>query len=175
MQLEKYIRNIPDYPKPGIQFKDITTLFKEPEAFRYVVETFAKRYKEQNIDVIAGIESRGFILGAAIAFAADISFVPIRKKGKLPAETISREYSLEYGTDCLEIHKDSIKKDAKVVLVDDLMATGGTMFAGIDLVEALEAKISEVAFVIDLPDLGGSKKIENAGYKHHSLISFEGL
>lgn len=174
MQLEKYIRNIPDYPKPGIQFKDITTLIKEPEVFAYVVDKFANRYKEMGVDIIAGIESRGFILGSAIAYAMGTSFIPIRKKGKLPAETISQEYQLEYGTDTLEIHTDSLKKNQKVILVDDLMATGGTMFAGIKLVEALGAVVTECAFVIDLPELGGSNKIKEAGYEAFSLIEFEG-
>ena len=172
MGLERYIRNIPDFPKPGIIFRDITTLLQEPEAFKATVDEFVERYKNQNIDVIAAIESRGFIFGGAIAYLLGSSFVPIRKKGKLPWKTISAQYELEYGVDELEIHTDAVKSGQRVLLFDDLIATGGTLKAACELIEKLGGEVVEVAVVIELVDLKGREKI--APKKLFSLIKFEG-
>ena len=174
LDLKQYIRTVPDWPKPGIQFRDITTLIKEPKAFNHVIEKFAERYKDKQIDKIAGIESRGFIFGSALANRLGISFVIVRKPGKLPAETISEEYELEYGKDKIEIHKDAITEGDKVLIIDDLLATGGTMLATCNLIEKLGGNIIECAFVIDLPDIGGKKKLINSGYNAFSLVEFEG-
>jgi adenine phosphoribosyltransferase len=174
MQLEKYIRNIPDYPKKGIQFKDITTLLAHPEAFKYCIECLKNRYENQKPDIIVGLEARGFILGSALAYALGVGFVPIRKKGKLPGSTIAVSYQLEYGEDTMEIHDDAIKAGQKVVIVDDLMATGGTMEAGIKLIEKLGGEILETCIVIDLPDLKGSERIQKLNHKVFKLIDFEG-
>lgn len=174
MQLAEYIRNIPDYPKPGIQFKDVTSLLANPEAFQYSIRIFKERYENQNIDIIAGIESRGFIFGSALAFALGISFVPIRKKGKLPGETISQSYQLEYGTDEIEVHQDAIQKNQNIVIIDDLMATGGTMEAAILLTQKLHANIVETCCLIDLPDLGGSNKMKKLNIPFYTQLSFEG-
>jgi adenine phosphoribosyltransferase len=176
MQIKSMIRSIPDYPKKGIMFRDITTLIKDPIGFRMVIDSLTQRYiKEQpDFDIIAGIESRGFIIGGALSFSLGKGFIPIRKKGKLPAEVISYEYKLEYGTDTIEIHKDAIKKGDKVLIVDDLCATGGTAIAAAALVEKLGGIVSEISFIIDLPDLKGSEKIKNMGYNVFSLTDFEG-
>ncbi|MBI4158854.1 adenine phosphoribosyltransferase [Candidatus Woesearchaeota archaeon] len=174
MDLKQYIRTVPNWPKHGIMFRDITTLIKNPKAFSYVIERFAEHYKNKEIDKIAGIESRGFIFGSALANRLGISLVLVRKPDKLPAETISEEYDLEYGKDKVEIHKDAINEGDKVLIVDDLLATGGTMLATCNLINKLGGKIVECAFVIDLPGIGGCKKLENAGYKSFSLIEFEG-
>lgn len=174
MQLEKYIRNIPDYPKKGIQFKDITSLLAHPEAFKYCIDGLKNRYEDMNPDYIVGLEARGFILGSALAYSLGIGFIPIRKKGKLPGKTISVSYQLEYGEDSMEIHEDALSEGQKVILIDDLMATGGTMEAGIKLVEKLGGKILETCVVIDLPDLKGSEKISALNHKVFKLIDFEG-
>lgn len=175
MNLMEHIRNVPDYPKKGIQFKDITTLFNNAEAFKYTVDQFKKRYENHNLTAIVGVESRGFILGSAIAYALGLRFVPIRKKGKLPSHTISQDYELEYGSDTLEIHTDALSPEDNVIIIDDLLATGGTIFASIQLVERLNAKVDEVAFVIDLPELKGSEKLKQANYKLFKLIDFDGI
>ena len=172
MELKHYIRNIPDFPKPGIIFRDITTLLQKPEAFKATVDEFVERYKNQNIDVVAAIESRGFIFGGAIAYLLGASFVPIRKKGKLPWKTISAQYELEYGVDELEIHTDAVKPGQRVLLFDDLIATGGTLKAACELIEKLGGEVVEVAVVIELVDLKGREKI--APKKLFSLIKFEG-
>ena len=176
MKITSMIRTIPDYPKKGIMFRDITTLIKDSSGFRAVIEAMAQRYKNEftDFDIIAGIESRGFIIGGALSYALGKGFIPIRKKGKLPAEVISHEYKLEYGTDIIEIHKDAVNKGDRVLIVDDLCATGGTALAAIALVEKLEGRISEVSFIVDLPDLQGSKKIKEKGYSVYTLIEFEG-
>jgi len=176
MPIKSKIRTIPDYPKKGIMFRDITTLIKDPVGFRLVIDSLTQRYIKGNIkfDVIVGIESRGFILGGALAYTLGKGFVPIRKKGKLPAETVSEEYSLEYGTDVIEIHKDALKKGDRVLLVDDLLATGGTASAAAALVEKLGAKVAEMCFIVDLPDVGGRKKLQSKGYKVFALTEFEG-
>jgi adenine phosphoribosyltransferase len=170
--LEKSIRNIPDFPKPGILFRDITTLLKDKKAFKLAVDEMVDIYKDKKIDKVVGIESRGFILGAAVAYNLGAGFVLARKKGKLPCETRSVTYSLEYGTDTLEIHKDALAKDERVLIVDDLMATGGTIGGVIDLVEQFKAKIVGIAFVIELVDLKGKDKLK--GYPFTSLVKFEG-
>ena len=174
MPIKSRIRTVPDWPKKGIMFRDITTLLKDPLGLKICVDDFVKRYKDQEIDIIVGIDSRGFILGGAIAYLLDKSFVPIRKKGKLPAETDSQEYELEYGTDTVEIHKDAIQQGQKVLIVDDLLATGGTALAAAKLVQKLGGQIHEFAFIVDLPDVGGQKKLQNAGIKYYAQTEFEG-
>ncbi len=168
------ITNIPDYPKPGIIFRDITSLIEDADGLREVVDKFVARYSNVEIDCVAGIEARGFVLGGAIAHQLGKGMVLVRKKGKLPRETVSQEYSLEYGTDTIEMHKDSIKAGANVLLVDDLLATGGTSLAAAQLIEKLGGKVVELAFIVDLPDVGGRKKLDDAGYKQFSLVEFEG-
>jgi adenine phosphoribosyltransferase len=155
-------------------FRDITTALKDPVSFQMMIQSLADRYKDQGVEKIVGIESRGFILGAPLAYALGVGFVPIRKRGKLPAETIGCDYELEYGVDRIEIHVDALEKDQRVVLVDDLIATGGTAEAGIQLLKKLGAHILECAFVIDLPELGGAKRIEELGVRVHALTQFEG-
>jgi adenine phosphoribosyltransferase len=176
MPIKSKIRTIPDHPKKGIMFRDITTLIKDPVGFRLVIDAFTQRYIKGDIDfdVIVGIESRGFIIGGALSYTLGKGFIPIRKKGKLPAETVSHEYELEYGTDTIEIHKDSITKGTRVLLVDDLLATGGTALASATLIEKLGGKVIEMAFIIDLPDVGGSKKLAKKRYKVFCLTEFEG-
>lgn len=174
MPIASRIRTIPNYPKPGIMFRDVTTLLKDPIGLRVTVNELVNRYTDMKIDKVAGIEARGFILGAPLAYMLGVGFVPIRKKGKLPAETISQEYSLEYDVDVLEIHKDAINDGDRVLLVDDLIATGGTAKAAIILVQALGGLIVESAFVVDLPELGGRKVLETLGQKVFTLCEFEG-
>jgi adenine phosphoribosyltransferase len=176
MTIKSRIRTIPDYPKKGIMFRDITTLIKDPVGFRLVIDTLTQRYIHANVafDTIVGIESRGFIIGAALAYTLGKGFIPIRKKGKLPAEVEFQEYSLEYGTDRIEIHKDALRKGERVLLVDDLLATGGTALAAASLVEKLGAKVVEMSFIVDLPEVGGRKKLEAKGYTVFSLTEFEG-
>jgi len=176
MPIKSKIRTIPDYPKKGIMFRDITTLIKDPVGFRLIIDSFTQRYIETvgQFEVIVGIESRGFIIGGALAYTLGKGFVPIRKKGKLPAEKISHEYDLEYGTDIIEIHKDSIAHGMKVLLVDDLLATGGTALASAALIEKLGGVVAEMAFIVSLPDVGGYEKLTQKGYKVFSLTEFEG-
>jgi len=157
--LANLVRNIPDFPLPGIQFKDITTLLADGEAFRQVIDTLAGRYRGQPIDAVAGIESRGFIFSAPIAVALGVGLVPIRKPGKLPAETVQMEYALEYGTNKLEIHRDAVAPGARVLLVDDLLATGGTIAAASQLIEQLGGNVVELAFVIELTFLNGRERL----------------
>ena len=168
------IRTIPDYPKPGVQFRDITTLMGNARAFRRAVDELVHPYAGSKIDKIAGIEARGFILGGAIAHQLSAGFVPIRKKGKLPHETVRIAYSLEYGVDEMEVHRDAVAPGDKVILVDDLIATGGTAEAASKLLKQLGADIVAACFVIDLPDLGGRAKLESLGIDVRTLISFEG-
>ena len=176
MPIKSRIRTVPHWPKKGVMFRDITTLLKDPVGFRLVIDDFAKRYfdKTKDIDIVVGIESRGFILGGALAYSLGKGFVPIRKKGKLPAETEKMEYSLEYGTDVIEIHKDAIEKGQKVLLIDDLLATGGTALAAAKLIEKLGGEILEIAFVVDLPELKGGEKLKKSGYKYYAQCEFEG-
>jgi adenine phosphoribosyltransferase len=168
------IRTIPDYPKPGILFRDITTLLGDARAFRRAIDELVHPYAGLKVDKIAGIEARGFILGGAIAHQLSAGFVPIRKKGKLPHETVRVAYSLEYGLDEMEMHKDAVKPGDKVILVDDLIATGGTAEGAVRLLTQMGADILAACFVIDLPDLGGRKKLENLGVTVRRLIAFEG-
>lgn len=174
MPIKSRIRTVPHYPKQGVMFRDITTLLKDPVGFRVTINELAKRYEDAKIDRIAGIEARGFILGSALAFQLGLGFVPIRKKGKLPAETVGQDYELEYGTDRIEMHVDAVSKGEKVLLVDDLIATGGTAEAACKLIESMGGKIVECCFVIDLPDLGGRARLEKNGQKVFALCEFEG-
>ncbi|MBN2421508.1 adenine phosphoribosyltransferase [Candidatus Woesearchaeota archaeon] len=172
--IKSKIRTIPHWPKQGIMFRDITTLLKDREGFNRMIDLFVERYKNSKITSVVGIESRGFIAGSALAHRLGIGFIPIRKPKKLPAETISEEYELEYGKDRIEIHKDAISKGDDVLLVDDLIATGGTALAACSLIKKLGGNVAECCFIVDLPDLGGKKKLENAGYKVFNLVEFEG-
>jgi adenine phosphoribosyltransferase len=176
MPIKSKIRTIPDHPKKGIMFRDITTLIKDAVGFRLVIDTLTQRYLRGDIefDIIVGIESRGFIIGGALAYTLGRGFVPVRKKGKLPAETVSYEYELEYGTDTIEIHKDAITKGTRVLLIDDLLATGGTAVASAALIEKLGGKVMEMAFIVNLPDVGGAKKLTEKGYNFFCLTEFEG-
>jgi adenine phosphoribosyltransferase len=174
MPIKSRIRTVPHYPKKGVMFRDITTLLKDPVGFRVTINELVNRYTGVKVDKVAGIESRGFIIGAALAFQLGVGFVPIRKKGKLPAETIGHDYELEYGTDRIEMHVDAIAKGERVLLVDDLIATGGTAEAAVKLIEMMGGKIVECCFVIDLPDLGGRKRLEKHGQKVFALCEFEG-
>ena len=174
MTIKSHIRTVPHYPKQGIQFRDITTLLKDPAGFRATVDELVARYQDVKIDKIAGIESRGFILGAPLAYALNKGFILIRKKGKLPAETIGHDYELEYGTDRIEIHTDAIQKGDRVLLVDDLIATGGTAEAACTLIAKMGGKIVECCFIIDLPDIGGHARLEKHGHKVFALCEFEG-
>jgi adenine phosphoribosyltransferase len=176
MPIKSKIRTIPDYPKKGIMFRDITTLIKDPVGFRLVIDNFTQRYIQGRIkfEVIVGIESRGFIIGGALSYTLGKGFIPVRKAGKLPAEKISHEYKLEYGTDTIEIHKDAFGKGTRVILIDDLLATGGTALAAAALVEKLGGIVSEMAFIVSLPDVGGYKKLTEKGYKVYYQTEFEG-
>ncbi len=170
--IKSKIRTIPDFPKPGIMFRDITTLLKDREGMNKVIEIFMNRYSEKKIDVVAGIESRGFIIGAILASRLNVGFVPIRKSGKLPGEKISEKYQLEYGEDSVEIHKDAIQPGQKVLIIDDLIATSGTLVATCQLIERLGGKIEECGVIIELEDLGGREKLSDKGYKLFNIVSF---
>ena len=172
--LKDTIRTIADYPKPGIQFRDITTLLGNAAAFREAVDALAAPYLGGGIGKVAGIEARGFILGGAVAHQLQAGFVPIRKKGKLPHETVRVGYSLEYGSDEMEIHRDAVSRNEKVILVDDLIATGGTATAAVSLLRSLGAEVVAACFVIDLPDLAGAAKIRALGVPVHALVTFDG-
>ena len=169
-----YIRTIVDFPKEGILFRDVTTLFADPRGFRMTVDQLLHPYAGLRIDQVAGLEARGFILGGAVAHQLGTGFVPIRKKGKLPGATIAQEYTLEYGEAVMEVHDDALAAGQKVLLVDDLLATGGTAEAGIRLIERLGAEVVGCAFVVDLPDLGGRRRLEAMGMEVHALCAFEG-
>ena len=174
MSIKSRIRSIPDYPKKGIVFRDITTLLKDPVGLRTTINEIVARYKHLKIDKVAGIESRGFIVGSPVAYELGVGFVPIRKRGKLPAETVGRDYQLEYGTDRIEMHVDAIQKGERVLLVDDLIATGGTAEAAVKLIEDMGGIVVECCFVIDLPDIGGRARLEKHGHKVFALCEFEG-
>jgi adenine phosphoribosyltransferase len=171
MDLKSKIRTVPHFPKQGIMFRDITTLLKDPKAFKYSIKKLKKYCKDKNVDVVAGPESRGFIFGAVLAHELGVGFVPIRKPGKLPAETESQEYALEYGTDKIEIHKDAISKGQNVLIIDDLLATGGTSEAAAKLVEKLGGKVAGLAYLIELSFLKGRDKLKK--YDVYSLIDYE--
>ncbi|WP_019954737.1 adenine phosphoribosyltransferase [Yoonia vestfoldensis] len=170
-----YIRTIADFPHEGIMFRDVTTLFSDARGFRMAIDQLLHPYAGMPIDKVVGLEARGFILGGAIAHQLSVGFVPIRKKGKLPGKTIEQAYQLEYGEAVMELHDDALQPGDKVLLVDDLLATGGTAEAGIRLVERLGAQVIGCAFVIDLPALGGAARLEKLGMQVHSLCAFEGL
>ncbi len=172
--LKASVRAIPDYPKPGIIFRDITTLLGEPRAFRRAIDELVQPWAGSKIDKVAGIEARGFIIGGAIAHQVSSGFVPIRKKGKLPHTCVSMEYALEYGTDKIEVHVDALKPGEKVILVDDLIATGGTAEGAIKLLRQIGAEVVAACFVIDLPELGGAAKIRAMGVPVRTLVAFEG-
>ena len=173
-EIKEHIRTISDWPKKGIMFYDITTLMDDRLIYRKLIDTFVYRYLKTDIDAVVSIDARGFIVGSPLAYLLNTSFVPVRKKGKLPYETISEAYSLEYGEAEVELHEDALKKGDNVLLIDDLIATGGTMLAAAKLIETLGANIIEAAAIIDLPDLGGSSKLRDAGLTVHSICSFEG-
>lgn len=174
MDLKSVIRTIPHWPKHGVMFRDITTLLKDEKAFNYVINKFCERYKNTEIDLVAGIESRGFILGGAIAHRLHKGFIPIRKEGKLPHKTEKESYELEYGRATVEVHVDAIPKGSKVLLVDDLIATGGSLAAAINLIKKLGGEVVECVVIIELLDLHGREKIEKTGHKLISLVQFEG-
>ncbi len=173
-KIKQKIRTIPDFPKAGIMFRDVTTLLKDPVGLTWVMEELVNRYRGKKIDKIVGIEARGFIIGGALAHRLSIGFIPARKKGKLPHKTISVEYELEYGKDCLEVHEDALEKEDRVLIVDDLVATAGTCLATASLVEKCGAKVVECCFIVELPELEGRKKLEAKGYNVFSLVKFEG-
>lgn len=174
--LRQHIRTVPDWPAPGVQFRDITPLLQDPEVFRRLIAAFVERYRSGTLrpDVVAGLDARGFILGAVIAHELGLGFVPIRKKGKLPAATVQETYALEYGTATVELHTDAVQAGQRVLLVDDLIATGGTMLAGKRLLERLGARVIEGAAIVDLPELGGSRRLRDAGLNLYTLVDFAG-
>jgi adenine phosphoribosyltransferase len=172
MDLKSKIRTVPHWPIKGVMFRDITTLLQDAEAFKHVCDELYKRYKDRKIDVVVGLESRGFIFGAVLAYKLGVGFVPIRKPGKLPYKTVSAEYEKEYGKDKMEIHEDAINSGDRVLIVDDLIATGGTSSAAVQLVEKLGGMVEELAFIIDLPDLKGKEKIK--GYRIFTMVEFAG-
>jgi adenine phosphoribosyltransferase len=174
LDLRASIRTIPDYPKPGIQFRDITTLLGNARAFRRAVDDLVNPWAGSKIDKVAGIEARGFILGGAVAHQVSAGFVPIRKKGKLPYETVRIAYSLEYGIDEMEMHSDAVRKGERVILVDDLIATGGTAEGAVKLLRNMGAEVLAACFIVDLPELGGAAKLRALGVPVRTLVSFEG-
>lgn len=174
MPLKSRIRTIPDYPKPGIQFRDITTLLQDPFGFRKLVDDLVQPFAGKQIDAVVGIEARGFIIGGAVAHQLSTGFIPVRKKGKLPWKTIGQDYELEYGTDRVEIHHDAVAEGQTVLVVDDLIATGGTALATLNLLRRMGVEIVGFSFIVDLPDLGGSKRLENEGVPVLTLVEFEG-
>jgi adenine phosphoribosyltransferase len=171
MDFKSLIRDVPDFPKPGIVFKDITTLTKDPKGLQAAVDEIVARYRDASIDVVVGIEARGFIFGGAVAYRLGVGFVPARKPGKLPAEVVREEYALEYGTDAIEVHRDAITAGQRVLIVDDLLATGGTAAAAAKLVERLGGEVVAIAFVIDLAFLRGRDKLD--GYEVTSLVEYD--
>lgn len=172
--ITQYIRTIPDFPHEGILFRDVTTLFGHAEGFKLAVAQMVEAFKDMEIDAIAGLEARGFIIGGAVAERLGVGFIPVRKAGKLPGATLSEDYTLEYGTATIEIHDDAVEAGAKILLVDDLIATGGTAAAGIKLLERLGAEVVHAAFIIDLPDLGGAQVIRDLGVPVTALCAFDG-
>ena len=174
--LRDHIRTVPDWPAPGVQFRDITPLLQEAKVFRVLIDAFVHRYMDPAMrpDVVAGLDARGFIIGSVLAYELGVGFVPIRKKGKLPFTTVEETYELEYGSATVELHTDAVKPDQRVLLIDDLIATGGTMLAGKKLLEKLGATVIEGAAIVDLPELGGSQRIQDSGLNLFTLVSFEG-
>lgn len=174
MDLEALIRAVPDHPRPGILFRDITTLLKDAAGFRHAIDTLAAHARGRGASKVAGIESRGFIVGAALAHALGTGFVPLRKPGRLPAATVGRDYALEYGTDRIEMHLDAVAPGERILLADDLIATGGTAEAAIHLIEGAGGRIAGCAFIVDLPGLGGRARLAALGHDVHALVSFDG-
>ncbi|MGE0531973.1 MAG: adenine phosphoribosyltransferase [Hyphomonadaceae bacterium] len=174
MDLRDAIRTVPDYPKPGVMFRDITTLLGNPRALRVAIDRLVEPYVGAGIDKVAGIEARGFVLGGAVAHQLAVGFAPVRKKGKLPWRTLRQEYQLEYGVDSVEMHEDALAAGEKVLIIDDLIATGGTALAAIKLIEGLGAHVVGASFVIDLPELGGMRKLQDLGLRAEALCAFEG-
>lgn len=174
--LRNHIRTVPDWPAPGVQFRDITPLLQDAKVFRILIDAFVHRYMDpqRRPDVVAGLDARGFILGAVIAYELNVGFVPIRKKGKLPFTTVEETYELEYGSATVELHTDAVEAGDRVLLIDDLIATGGTMMAGKKLLEKLGAHVTEGAAIVDLPELGGSTKLRSSGLPLFTLIDFAG-
>lgn len=174
--LRSHIRTVSDWPAPGVQFRDITPLLQDAKVFRVLIDAFVHRYMDPNLrpDVVAGLDARGFILGAVVAYELNVGFVPIRKKGKLPFTTVEETYELEYGSATVELHTDAVKTGDRVLLIDDLIATGGTMMAGAKLLEKLGATVMEGAAIVDLPELGGSARLRAAGLSLHTLVDFPG-
>lgn len=174
VDLKSLVRSIPDYPKPGIIFRDITSLIEDSAGFRYACQQLADSHSGKGITKVAGIEARGFIFGAGVAIALGVGFVPVRKAGKLPGETIGQNYALEYGVDTIEIHANAVDGDDNVLLIDDLIATGGTAVAAVSLLRRTGATVSHAGFVIDLPDINGAEKVRALGVSVEALIAFEG-
>lgn len=174
--LRNHIRTVSDWPAPGVQFRDITPLLQEAKVFRVLIDAFVHRYMDPAMrpDVVAGLDARGFILGAVVAYELNVGFVPIRKKGKLPFTTVEETYELEYGSATVELHTDAVRPNDRVLLIDDLIATGGTMMAGMKLLEKLGAQVIEGAAIVDLPELGGSDKLKAAGLPLFTLVDFAG-
>ena len=174
--LRQNIRTVPDWPAPGVQFRDITPLLQDPDIFRVMVEAFVQRYSQPGLrpDVVAGLDARGFILGAVVAYALQVGFVPIRKKGKLPFTTVTETYELEYGSATVELHTDAVQPGQRVLLIDDLIATGGTMMAGRKLLEKLGAVVIEGAAIVNLPELGGAQRLQDSGLALFPLVDFAG-
>lgn len=173
--VKDYIRTIPDFPHEGIMFRDVTTLFADPRGMRLTIDQMLAPYVGTKIDKVVGLEARGFILGGAVAHQLSVGFVPVRKAGKLPGAVISQDYQLEYGAATVELHDDAIEAGEKILVVDDLLATGGTAEAGIKLIERLGGEIVSCAFIVDLPELGGRKRLQDLGYDVHTLCDFDGL
>ena len=172
--IRNHIRTVPDWPAPGVQFRDITPLLADPRVFRVLIDQFVHRYFDARPDAIAGLDARGFIIGAVVAYELNLGFVPIRKKGKLPFTTVEETYELEYGSATVEMHTDAVKPGDRVVLIDDLIATGGTMMAGRRLLERLGAQVIEGAAIVDLPELGGSARLRESGLDIFTLVAFDG-
>ena len=174
--LRQHIRTVPDWPAPGVQFRDITPLLQNPRVFRVLIDAFVHRYMDPALrpDVVAGLDARGFIVGAVVAYELNVGFVPIRKKGKLPYTTVEETYELEYGSATVELHTDAVHAGQRVLLIDDLIATGGTMMAGMRLLEKQGAEVTEGAAIVDLPELGGSERLKQAGLSLFTLIDFDG-
>ena len=173
--LRQHMRTVPDWPAPGVQFRDITPLLQNPRVFRVLIDAFVHRYMDPAVrpDVVAGLDARGFILGAVVAYELNVGFIPIRKKGKLPFTTVEETYELEYGSATVELHTDAVHPGDRVLLIDDLIATGGTMMAGKRLLEKLGATVTEGAAIVDLPELGGSQRLRDSGLQVFTLVDFE--
>ena len=172
--LRSHIRTVPDWPAPGVQFRDITPLLQDPKVFRVLIDAFVHRYMDRRPDVVAGLDARGFILGSVVAYELGLGFVPIRKKGKLPFTTVEETYELEYGSATVELHTDAVKPGQRVLLIDDLIATGGTMMAGKKLLEKLGATVIEGCAIVDLPELGGSQRLREGGLEVFTFVHFAG-